>query len=173
MLPPQNLIHPVLPAKIRDEKGGEKLMFTLCHTCARECNFALNSCEHDAEERAIEGCWITPEIYKAVELGYKIVRFIEVWHYPLKSKTFFKGYINLWFKKKAEAKGYPAWANDAEINFWKQTVSNLNIIVSKKIRLNMQCPNSFSTLSGVIFVKIPKGKPRQRSLLTPVNFENG
>lgn len=104
ILPPKNLIHPVLPLKIKDEGGEEKLIFTLCQKCAETTNFELNSCQHSDEERMLRGSWVTPELYKAVEMGYEIIEFVEVWHYMRQSTTFFKGYIDLWFEQKAIAK---------------------------------------------------------------------
>ena len=104
VLPPKNLVHPVLPLKIKGDGGDEKLIFTLCQKCAETSNFQLNSCQHSDQERMLRGSWVTPELYKAVEMGYKIVEFVEVWHYLQSSKTFFKGYIDLWFEQKAIAK---------------------------------------------------------------------
>lgn len=111
VVPPSHLWHPVLPAGIKDEKGTEKLMFPLCRTCACEHNFELNSCNHSEEEKSLNGCWTTPELYLAVEMGYKIEKFIEVWHYTQKTDRYFKEYIQTFFKLKAQAKGYPDWAD--------------------------------------------------------------
>lgn len=111
VLPPSNLWHPVLAIGIKDEKGTEKLMFPLCRTCACDRNFQLNSCTHSEEEKSLSGCWTTPELYLAVEMGYKIEKFVEVWHYNKKTKEYFKDYIQTFFKLKAQAKGYPDWAD--------------------------------------------------------------
>ena len=33
----------------------------------------INECRHSETQRCFTGMWITPEIHKAVKLGYKIV----------------------------------------------------------------------------------------------------
>lgn len=112
VLPPQDLWHPVLPVGVSDSKNTEKLMFPLCNQCAVEANFELDSClNHTVEQRCIQGCWTTPELYLAVEMGYSIQKFFEVWHYEQQTDEYFKSYIQTFFKLKAQAKGYPAWAN--------------------------------------------------------------
>ena len=73
ILPPRTLYIPVLPARI-----NKKLVFPLCRTCA-EIKF-MDRCCHNDQERAITGTWCTPEVDKAVELGYKILKIYEVWH---------------------------------------------------------------------------------------------
>lgn len=39
-------------------------------------------CSHTEEERCMIGTWCTPELQKAVALGYKIIKIYEVWHFP-------------------------------------------------------------------------------------------
>ena len=55
------------------------MMFTLCAECAKEQN--LTECKHTEEQLILKGTWATPEIYYAVEKGYKLVKIYEVWHY--------------------------------------------------------------------------------------------
>jgi hypothetical protein len=107
VLPPRKLYIPVLPSKINN-----KLVFTLCATCAIE---KCKECNHSESERAIEGVWCTPELHKAVEMGYKIVEIYSVHHYKdqikydemTKSGGLFSEYVNLFLKIKEEASGYP------------------------------------------------------------------
>jgi len=47
-----------------------KLYFPLCRTCAADQT--KEECHHSEVERAIHGTWCTPEIEKAVSLGYKV-----------------------------------------------------------------------------------------------------
>lgn len=54
-------------------------MFPLCRSCAE--NRQQEICHHNDEERTLRGSFVTIELYKALELGYKIVKFHEVWHY--------------------------------------------------------------------------------------------
>ena len=108
ILPPRNLNVPVLPAKINN-----KLIFTLCYQCALSQN--IGYCIHTKNERAITNTWPTPEIQKAVSLGYKILKVYEVYHYAeteqydpvTKTGGIFTPYIDAALKSKQEASGYP------------------------------------------------------------------
>ncbi len=69
ILPPQNLYLPVLPLNI-----NKKLIFTLCFKCASEQKNNFN-CAHSEEERALNGTWVSLEIDKAIEMGYKLIKY--------------------------------------------------------------------------------------------------
>ena len=107
ILPPKKLYIPVLPARINN-----KLVFTLCSTCATMQNQDI--CQHHDDLRALTGTWVSEELYKAVECGYKIIKYIEVWHwtnteqYDGESGGLFTEYINQAIREKQEASGYPA-----------------------------------------------------------------
>lgn len=64
VLPPRGLFHPVLPARFNG-----KLVFALCRTCADK---QMANCTHTNAERAIKGEWVELELYKAMDLGYKV-----------------------------------------------------------------------------------------------------
>ena len=110
VLPPRGLLLPVLPKRI-----GGKLLFALCRTCAEEKQQC--SCQHQENERAFEGTWMTVELKKAIEKGYKILNIYEVWHFDdiaqydpkQKSGGLFTEYINMFLKLKQEASGWPSW----------------------------------------------------------------
>ena len=96
VLPPRKLNHPVLG---RTSCG--KLKFPLCQKCAdAECH----PCYCSPEERALVGCWCTPEIEKALEKGYQLVKIYEVYHWPQTCKFgdntngLFSDYINTFLK---------------------------------------------------------------------------
>ena len=80
-------------------------MFALCKTCADTGN--QTPCTHSDAERAIQGTWCSVELMKALEKGYRIIQMHEVWHFPQKSDTLFKEYIDTFAKIKLEASGYP------------------------------------------------------------------
>jgi len=66
VLPPRRLLHPVLPFR-----SCGKLTFPLCGKCADKRQ--TRKCVHDTDDRALIGTWVTPELYKAVSKGYKVV----------------------------------------------------------------------------------------------------
>ena len=65
-------------------------MFPLCGTCAENIQEIL--CEH-SEER-MSGNWCSTEIEKALDIGYRVIRMVEVWHLPSKSSHLFTGYTS-------------------------------------------------------------------------------
>ena len=71
--PPRNLYHPVLSCQI-----NKKLMFLLCKTCAEMEHNEPCVCHGDA--RTLVGCWTTPELQKAVELG-NTIQIYKVYHW--------------------------------------------------------------------------------------------
>ena len=117
VLPPRDLLIPVLPYKTRG-----KLMFPLCRTCADTENKEL--CQHDAPAlRQIIGTWCAPEIQLAVlKKGYQIVAIHEVYQYPgtmqFDPKTgkdgLLSGYVRCFMALKIQASGWPAGCDTDE-----------------------------------------------------------
>ena len=111
ILPPSELFHPVLPVR-----SGGKLTFPLCAACVREEQSRpmlerTHVCHHSDQERFLRGTWCTPEIMKAVEVGYRLLKVHEVWHFPQDQRKsgLFKDYVNTWLKIKQESAGWPRW----------------------------------------------------------------
>ena len=82
IIPPAGLFHPVLPVR-----SGQKLTFPLRRTCVHEEQakpmLSRNHyCPHSDADRTLCGTWCTPELVKAVENGYTLVKIHEVWHFP-------------------------------------------------------------------------------------------
>ena len=115
VLPPKDLLHPVLPYR-----SNKKLMFPLCATCADTRQ--TTTCTHTDEERAIVGSWVSLEIQKAFEKGYKVQELYEVRHFeehtqynPQKKEGgLFAEYVNAMLKMKQEASGFPVDCNSDE-----------------------------------------------------------
>lgn len=119
VLAPEKLLHPVLPVKFNG-----KLLFPLCLKCVEDQEDLpwfqrTNLCRHSDEQRTITGTWCTPELMKAVEKGYTILKIHEVWHFPEKQQKqgLFADYVNTWLKHKTEASG---WPSDCKTNEEKQ-----------------------------------------------------
>ena len=58
--------------------------------------------------------WPSIEIQKACELGYHVVKLIEVWHFQDRSSDLFKDYIDTCLKIKQETSGWPSWCRTEE-----------------------------------------------------------
>lgn len=108
VIPPRRLYHPVLP--YRTETA---LMFPLCRICAE--NQQQDPCQHNISERALTGTWVTAELFKALDHGYKIDKIFEIWHFKetiqydpnTNTAGLFSGYVDKFLKIKQEASGYP------------------------------------------------------------------
>ena len=101
VLAPDDLLHPILPLHCNN-----KMMFPLCKTCAEESS---STCTHTKDERALVGTWVTLEVFKALDSGYRLLYVYEIWHFDSVSNQFFKGYVDNFLKIKQEASGYPGW----------------------------------------------------------------
>ena len=111
IIPPANLFHPVLPVRC-----GSKLTFPLCAACVKlEQSKAMlersDVCNHTPEERMLRGTWCTPEIEKAEQKGYRVVRIHEVWHFAHQQQGLFKEYVDTWLQLKQQAAGWPRWCD--------------------------------------------------------------
>lgn len=99
ILPPRLINIPVIKAQINC-----KLYFAFCRECATTQS---THCHHNGEERSFTKIWTFPEIDRAVDVGYKIIKTILIYHYAEKSGMNFRGYIDLFSKYKQEASGSP------------------------------------------------------------------
>ena len=106
--PPRALYHPVLPVRCNG-----KLMFPLCRTCAEQLT-QDSECLHSDKDRELSGTWVSLELQKAVEKGYKITQISEVWHFEQQTDSLFKGYVKTFLKCKQEASGYPSHVSTKE-----------------------------------------------------------
>ena len=104
ILPPKGLFHPVLPYKF-----GGKLLFGLCRTCAE--SDSTEPCTSNDADRSIHGTFCTPELQKAVKLGYKIIKIYEVYDWDertqynpvAKCECLFGGYMNMFSENKTRS----------------------------------------------------------------------
>ena len=117
ILPPASLFHSVLPVH-----SGNKLTFPLCRICVQEEQakpmLSRNHyCPHSDADRTLRGTWCTPELVKAVEKGYTLVKIHEVWHFPPEQRRtgLFADYVNTWLRLKQESAGWPCWCQTVEL----------------------------------------------------------
>jgi hypothetical protein len=74
VFPPRGLYHPVLPYKT-----GGKLLCPLCRNCAEQRDLGRDDrCQHTDSERRLTGTWVTSELQKALELGYRLDQIYEM-----------------------------------------------------------------------------------------------
>ena len=105
ILPPHGLYHPVLPLVVR----SGRLAFTLCARCADQQ--LQERCSCTTEQRALTGVWCTPEIQKAREMGYVVLKVYEVYHWNevcSGEDSQFASCVDGWLKVKQESSGYPS-----------------------------------------------------------------
>ena len=140
MLAPHGLHHPVLPQRIKvvptkepqkkiKVASYEKLIFTLCKTCAGTSN--QNKCEHTDNEISFIGTWTTDEVNTAIEKGYKVQRTYEVWHFNKSTDDLFKGYVRRFMKIKLESGKYDFKIKEEETNFKLKIKKSLDIDIEK------------------------------------------
>lgn len=107
ILPPRGLFIPVLPYKV-----NSKLLFPLCHTCCTmDATRRQSVCKCTDTNRVLHGTWITAELQKAIEKGYKILKIYEIYHWETKGQLFSQ-YVDTFLKFKQEASGWPSWVKD-------------------------------------------------------------
>ena len=96
VLPPKGLLVPVLPIKTKDGR----LIFCCCFRCADITSPEL--CTHTDLERVLLGTWFSEELKLAVNKGYKILHFCQIWHFPpgQRSDSLFRDYLKNFFKIK-------------------------------------------------------------------------
>lgn len=89
-----------------------KLLFTVCCTCAKDNN-QESSCNHD---RASSGVCVTVALNKALELGYKVRKIIEVWHLKERGDSIFVKYIYIFLKgRRRQDQGQPCQETSHQI----------------------------------------------------------
>jgi len=115
ILPPRGLYHPVLTYR-----SNGKLKFPLCRTCADLEQQTPCTCSD--EKRAITGTYCTPELSKAIDKGYKILKVYEVYHWNETTQYdpntqeggLFSKYINTFLRLKQQASDWPKWVKTPE-----------------------------------------------------------
>ncbi len=76
LLPPQHLKTPTAPVRVNN-----RLVFPLCRTCAKNANHRQPPCTHSPQERMLIGAWNSIDLEHALELGYKILKVVELHSY--------------------------------------------------------------------------------------------
>lgn len=108
ILSPRNLLIPLLALCVGDTSDTERLFFCVCRTCGQESLNVSDSggrvphCNHNEKQRAMQGVYTSPEVLKAVQLGYRVLQIYEEYVFEKSSADIFKSYISTIFRLKAE-----------------------------------------------------------------------
>jgi len=81
-------------------KMARKITKQNCEQCYTDRN---KDCTHSESERSSIGFWITAEMEKALEKGYKEDKIYEVWHFEHNSTELWKEYVRKFLKIKLES----------------------------------------------------------------------
>ena len=135
VLPPTDLIHPVLPLKCNG-----KLKFPLCYKCA--CNENEDMCTCLDNDRMLTHTYCTPELEVAINMGYTIIQIHEVLNWKetemynpvTKQGDLFTQYINTFLKLNQESSGYPqnVKSEEAKQAYIDQYLDHEGILLEKE-----------------------------------------
>ena len=175
VLPPTDILHPVLPIKIGSE-NKKKLKFPLCYKCAK--NEAKEDCFCTDSERQFTHTYCTPELEIAINVGYKIQKVHEVLHWSnsekynpdTKSGGLFTEYINTFLKLKQEASGFPQNVQSEELE--REYVESY--LKHEGIQLNIESIEKNSGLRSLAKLALNSfyGKFGQRTNMKQTKFLN-
>ena len=85
-------------------------------------NSSSDKCLHGTGESAIVGTWVTDEVKKVIQQGYKVVEMYEAWLFDeislfdpvTKNGGIFTEYVNTFLRIKQEASDWPEWCKTEE-----------------------------------------------------------
>lgn len=103
VLAPQDLYAPFLSARVpsRRNPSSYEVIYGNCFTCM---TFRSPQCNHEESLREFTGTWTLSEIRYAVELGYCVKEWIDVWEYQDQDDYLFRTFIVPFMKNKICAK---------------------------------------------------------------------
>ena len=110
VLAPRELMILYLP-----HKCDGKLMFLLCKKCSLRNNVQRLPCKHNDHERSWIDMYTLIDMQGALRLGYKVVEYIEMWHYGQGGGNMFEEFILNIVRCKIECSGFPHWCTTHEL----------------------------------------------------------
>uniref|UniRef100_A0A1I8B515 DNA-directed DNA polymerase n=1 Tax=Meloidogyne hapla TaxID=6305 RepID=A0A1I8B515_MELHA len=109
VIPPKTIDVPVLPMKL---EGDERLLFTLCASCARKypTGDVLNNynCTHTDLQRGWVATATSLELGAALEEGYIVTKLFRVLEYTSSDDKLFAPYIREFMAQKIHSSGFDA-----------------------------------------------------------------
>ena len=107
ILPPSNSFFPCLAHKMNG-----KLLFSLCRTCSMSSEIQRKPCAHADEQRAWIDVYTSIDMESALERGYSVLKYYELWHYPKGGQKLFRDFILNIVRRKVECSGFPSDCKD-------------------------------------------------------------
>uniref|UniRef100_A0A914HZT0 DNA-directed DNA polymerase n=1 Tax=Globodera rostochiensis TaxID=31243 RepID=A0A914HZT0_GLORO len=134
IIPPRTIDIPVLPVRV-----DGRLIFGICHSCAREFPnggvLREYSCEHDDEERGWVSSCTSIELDAALEEGYRVTKLYRVLEYAESDDTLFQPYIAEFMAQKIHASGFSdeiKGCKDAEQRFVNECFERFGIQIDQR-----------------------------------------
>ena len=81
-------------------------MFCLCRTCCTNGNVQKKPCSHIDKQRSWIDVYTPIDIERAIDVGYTILEYKEIWHYPKGGKKIFRDCILNIVKEKLNVLGF-------------------------------------------------------------------
>ena len=127
ILPPSDLFIPCLAHKING-----KLLFSLCRTSSVSNEIQRNPCTHIEEQRAWIDVYMSIDLKTALQCGYVVLKYYEVWHYCEGGAPLFKDFILNIVRRKIECSGFPTECRDeaAKVEYIDNLRRQCNITIS-------------------------------------------
>ena len=107
ILPPSNLFFLCLAHKMNG-----KLLFSLCRMCSMSNEIQRKPCVHMEEQRAWIDVYTSIDMESALERGYTVLKYYELWHYPKVGSPLFRDFILNTVRRKIECSGFPSDCKD-------------------------------------------------------------
>jgi len=83
-----------------------------------EKNHNASHCEHSESERTLFGCWPTPELHLAVQNGYRVIRYHEIWKYNDVGPSLLKDFLISLKRLKFINSGFPSNVPEEKRQEW-------------------------------------------------------
>ena len=88
VLAPKDFMVPYIPHKM-----DGKLMGFLCRSCSLQGAVQRMPCVHSSLERSWVDTYTSIDMDGAINVGYHVLEYYELWHYPKGGDKFFKDFI--------------------------------------------------------------------------------
>jgi hypothetical protein len=85
------------------------------------------NCKHSIDERKLSGCWTTPEVHLAIQNGYKVLKYHEIWHYDNMGPSLFRDFLLDLKRLKFINSGFPDNVPEEGRQKW------LNMMIAKEV----------------------------------------